>query len=453
MAQSELLDRLPPHSQEAERGVLGSIFIEPARIDDVAPCISAGDFYVDAHRRLFRHCIAMRDAGDAVDMVTLLKRLVDAKEDVAVGGAPYLAEILHSVPYAENAKHYAKIVAEQSRRRRIIESATAMLIAAWDASKSVDEIIADCEAALQKIPTGEYAGEPVPFSQSLLSACDMVDEIARHKRTSGVMIGLENFDTAAGGLFPGELVVLAARPSIGKTALGLQVAKHVAARGRLCYVASLEMRSTELALRMLCGDSGISMARVRAGDISQADLYAISESAATMGSYKIVLHDRAGMSVADICRACRRLAAKSELGLVVVDYLQRITPSDRRADRHLQVGQITWDLKAMALELRVPVLCLCQVSRAANERDKKTGLTIEPRIEHLKESGDIEQDADMILLLHRQQRASNAVMILAKNRQGEQARFNLAWDAERTQFSCAAPANRETDFDSYGNDF
>ncbi len=425
-----------PYSQEAEIGVVGSVMLDPSRLDDVTGIVSAGDFYIDANQRLYRHMLTMRDGGLGIDNVTLLNHLNDSGDIEKIGGAEYLAKIAHSVPTPSHAVHYATIVAEQARRRVVMLAAAKMLEAAGDHMRTVDEIIGECEAAMQKIPTGEYGGDPVPFGQALVDACTMVDEIVNRERAAGMMIGLETYDVEVGGFFNGELVILAARPSIGKTSMAMQISQHVAAKGQHVYFASLEMRSTELALRILCGCSSVPMARVRSGRVGPADFADMTKVSATIHTLPIVLHDRAGLSVLDIRRACRRLKAKGELDLIVVDYLQRITPADRRVDRHLQVGQITWDLKALALELQVPVLCLSQLGRAAEERDRKTGMVAEPRLAHLKESGDIEQDADQVLLLHRQQRAVDTVMILAKNRQGSQARFKLTWDAEHTQFSC-----------------
>jgi replicative DNA helicase len=263
------------------------------------------------------------------------------------------------------------------------------------------------------------------------------------------MIGLETFDDAVGGIFAGELVVLAARPSIGKTALAIQVSRHVASKGRLVYFASLEMDSTQFALRLVCASAGVPMASVRAGELGDGDVRAVGEAARSFGDVRIVIHDQPGLCVHEIRRACRRLAPKG-LGLIVVDYLQRVTPEDRRADRHLQIGQITWALKALALELKVPVLVLSQLGRAAEERNRKTGMVIEPRLSHLKESGDIEQDADMVLLLHRQQRAKEAELILAKNRQGEQGKFHLTFDAARTLFKPRVDGYSE--FDGFAGD-
>jgi replicative DNA helicase len=447
---SEILDRMPPQSLDSEKGVLGSLLLDPKLCDQVATILKPDDFYADAHRKLFKHVLALFDGHRAVDVALIMERLKQAGEVEAVGGAAYLAEILQAVPVAAHAIHYAGIVREKSKRRRLIQAATAMLRDAFDESAPIEDVISDCEAHLQKIPSGEYGGEPVEFSTAVADACVAIDEIYLRKRVAGTMIGLETFDQAAGGVFTGELVLLAARTSVGKTSLGLQIAQNVAARGRSVYLASLEMKSTELALRVLCGQAGVSLSRVRAADIGPADIVDMTMASQSLASLPILLHDRPGLSTQDIRRATRRLASKLDLGLIVVDYMQRITPVDRSVPRHLQVGQIAWDLKSLALELRVPVLCLTQLSRAAEERDKKTGNIREPRLSDLKDSGNQEEDADMVLLLHRQPRARDAKLLLAKNRQGEQGAFHLVFDAARMRFECAMPVrpgNYEAAFD------
>lgn len=431
-----LLDRQPPFDLDAEMGVLGSLMLDARNCDQVAPILKAEDFHDDAHQKLYTHILAQYDDNRAVDVSLLVARLKAAGEFEAVGGAACLYKIGQSVPNAAHAVYYAKIIREKSQRRRVILAAYDMLRDAYDDQAPIEDVVSDCEYALQKIPTGEYSGEPVQFSKALGDAVYAVDQMFTRKRAAGTMIGLPSFDQAAGGLFPGELVLLAARPSCGKTALGLQVAQYIASGGGPVYFASLEMRTTELALRVLCGESGVPLARVRAADIDVADTVQISQAGAGIAHLPIWLHDRPGLSAQDIRRACRRLASKMELSLIVVDYLQRVTPTDRKVSRHLQVGQVGWDLKSLALELQIPVLCLTQLSRQAEERDRKSGLIREPRLSDLKETGDQEQDADMVLLLHRQPRARDVKLILAKNRQGEQGSFRLEFDAARMRFEC-----------------
>jgi replicative DNA helicase len=433
-APSEIMDGVPPQNLEAERGVLGSVLLDPRLFDEVATIVKPEDFYGDANRRIYSAMLGMHDRAERIDALLMVERLRHEGNLEAVGGVAYLVEVTNSAPVAQHAAYYARIVVEKALRRSVIHAATLMLQEAWDEHSTVEGMVGRCEMALQQISTGEYQGEPVELARALVDAMSSIDAIAARKHSAGVMIGLSNFDLKAGGFFPGELIILAARPSIGKTSLALQVAKHVG-RTAPVYFASLEMPTTQLAMRMLCGGSGVPMVRVRSASLGPDDLALMSKAGSDLHGLQVVLHDRPGLSVQDVRRACRRLHAKSGLGLVVVDYLQRVTPHDRRMDRHLQVGQITWDLKALAMEIQVPVLCLCQLARTAGEREKKTGNVIEPRLEMLKESGDIEQDADMVLLLHRQHRESDSVMIMAKNRQGEQARFNLTWDGTTTTFS------------------
>jgi len=437
---SEVLDRQLPTSVDAEMGVLGSLMLEPKLCDQVATILKAEDFYGEHHRSIYRHLLALYDEQRAVDVSLLLDRLRASGEIERVGGAAYLAKVLQSVAVAAHAVYYAQIVREKAHRRRVILAASSMLREAYDESAPIEDVISDCEVALQNIPTGEFAGEPVEFARALDDASLAVDEIFMRKRAAGVMVGLESFDIEAGGLFPGELVLLAARPSVGKTSLGLQLTQHIAAKGRSVYFASLEMRTTDLAMRVLCAESRVSLSRVRSADIGAVDTVELAQASRDLANLPIWLHDRPGLSVMDIRRACRRLSSRVDLSLIVVDYLQRVTPSDRKVPRHLQVGQITWDLKAMALELGLPVLCLTQLSRAAEERDKKTGIIREPRLSDLKETGDQEQDADMVLLLHRQPRSPDAKLILAKNRQGKQGTFNLVFDAGRMRFECCQRA-------------
>jgi replicative DNA helicase len=436
---SEILDRIPPQNLEAERGVLGSILLDAAACDLVAPVVKAEDFYSDANQRVYGHALALYDAHRAVDVALLAERLKRAGEFEAIGGAEYLIQVVQSVPYAANAAYYAEIVREKALRRRVIHAATSMLRDAYDEGAPINDVVSDCEAALQKVPTGEFSGDPITFAQAVGDAGAHVDDIFLRKRSAGVMTGLITFDIETGGLFGSELTLLAARPSVGKSAAALQIAQNVAGNpGDHVYYGSLEMQSTELALRVLCGQSGVALSRVRSARIGPADIGDLSAASRDLAGLTIWLHDRPRMTVQDIRRACRRLASQVNLRLVVVDYLQRVAPADRSVPRHLQVGQMTADLKALAMELKVPVLCLAQLSRQAEERDKKTGLVREPRLADLKESGDIEQDADVVVLLHRQQRARDAKLILAKNRQGEQATFNLVFDGARIRFECGA---------------
>jgi replicative DNA helicase len=263
------------------------------------------------------------------------------------------------------------------------------------------------------------------------------------------MTGLSKLDESTGGLFPGELVVLAARPSVGKTSLACQIAHHVATR-RLVYFASLEMGDRELTTKLICSLGGVSSKRVRTGKLEQRDLQALIQGGNELSQAKLLIHDRASLSVQDIARACRNLA-KQGLAFAVADYLGLIAVPDRRGKRYEQVGEIVKGLKAIARELRIPVLVLCQLNRAT----ESTGKPQRPRLHNLRESGDIEQTADVVLLLHREEpdrpgeRVTKTLLDVAKNRNSETGGLWLEWNAERTRYDDAKPANYETAFDEF----
>jgi replicative DNA helicase len=250
------------------------------------------------------------------------------------------------------------------------------------------------------------------------------------------------------------LVILAARPGVGKTSLACQVAYHVAAHGHLCYFATLEMSSEELAIRMACTLSGVSSKRVRTNRVTPAERSKLVEAMAHLSQCKLTIHDAPGLNVMGIRRAARRLARK-ELSLVIVDYLQRISPSDRRIPRHEQIGQVSDGLKQLARELNVPVLCLCQLNRESEKEDM-------PTMRHIRESGSVEQDADVVAILHRKTRGyatgesvneTESKLLIDKNRNGETGVINLVWDGATTQFTCAPRYNNDPEFAEYGNDF
>jgi replicative DNA helicase len=260
-----------------------------------------------------------------------------------------------------------------------------------------------------------------------------IDAIQRHGHAGGVPTGLIDFDRDHGGLFPGELIILAARPGCGKSSLALQIAKHNGERGRLVYFASLEMSKEELSLRMACGDAGVSNRLVRNGTLEREASHKLAEALAEQGNMNIDIHDEAGLSVAAIRREIRR-RKKRGLTLAVIDYLQLITPDDSRVVREQQVATITRDLKNTARKYAIPILCLCQLNRQVDEYEI-------PKLSHLRESGAIEQDSDVVMFLsrHRQNDSEphNATWTVAKNRNGETGSLRMEWDGPRTRFSCA----------------
>lgn len=462
---SELLDRLPPQNLEAEKGLLGSVLLNARVLDDL-PRMKPDEFYAQPHRILFRHMQAMHAAGVPVDGLTLVERLKRAGDLQAMGGVAYLAEVAQSVPVAAHAGYYAGIVRRTARLRAIIAAATEMLRTAYAQGADPDEVLAACEAAMGAIETADHEQEPVSAMDAARVMVSHLEAIETRRKSAGCLTGITDFDEQIGGLFPGELAVLAARPSVGKTALALQVAYHVASAGRTCYIASLEMSRVELAVRLTCGRAGVNSRLIRSGKVGPAELELLIAAANEVARAKLWIHDAPGLSVYDVRRAARKIA-RHGLDLIVIDYLQLLAPADAKAHREQQVARMSRDLKCLARELVVPVLCLCQLNRACEEEGG------EPQLRHLRESGAIEQDADMVLFLGRRvswierRRGEDrrqwesrlaeerdaadfhtqAKLWLRKNRNGELGTFRLRWSPATTRFEkLASPYDEFKEF-------
>jgi replicative DNA helicase len=432
----ELLDRLPPHDTSAERAVLGSILIDPSRLSDATAILSEGDWYVDAHRLIWRAMLTLDDAGKPIDILLLSRWLKQTGSLEAVGGNAGIAELVTGVAVSAHLEHYAGIVRQHARYRSLIAASTESLRASYSQQDTPEAIADAMEAAL--LTADPTSGAPIEASDAAMDAVAQFGVADPHREPAGCMTGLHEFDERIGGLFRGELCILAARPGIGKTSLACQIA-HRAARRRRVYFVSLEMSAVELVTRVICSQAGVSSKLVRTGQLADEHVTALSQAAQPFADLKWSIHDKASMTVAEIRRWARRLA-KRDLGLIVVDYLQLLTPADRRLQRHEQVGQLSKALKELARELDVPVLCLTQLSREAVK-------DAEPQLHHLRESGSIEQDADMVMFLYKptekeKEKAEqagadgewNAVLKVAKNRNGELAKLRLLWQPDRTRF-------------------
>lgn len=452
---SEILDRIPPHDLDAERWVIGSALLQPACLDELTEIVRPHDFHSTAHEILFRRLVAMRDASEPIDIGLLVASLRESSQLKVVGDVAYIAELMQGIPHAGHAKHYAAIVALKARYRRLIHAATATLKDAYDATDSPNEILNNLERDLAEVEVATHTGEPVLLSDAVADAIARIDAVTNRTQRAGLMTGLPKFDTSIGGLFRGELFVLAARPGVGKTSLACQVSAYVGERKHRTLFVSLEMSATELATRMMCSRSGVSSRKLRVGTLTKVDAAALAEHAGPLAASPVFVYDRAGASVADIRRYARRMH-RHGLDLIVVDYLQRITPRDRRANRYEQVGDIAGGLKELARELDVPLLCLCQLSREADK-----GGT--PVLSWLRESGDIEFHCDVVAFLfvkasenarnpeQEALRDKDATLAILKNRNGETGDIRLKWIPYRTMFECDETPAAETysEFDGY----
>ena len=435
-------------------GVLGSILLMPEVCDEFAS-LRADDFYDDANRKIYEHLRHMHDSGEKIDITLLVSRLRTAGDYDKSGGAAYLARLSGAVPNAAHAVYYAGIVSEKSVLRKLIESGTEILRDAYDQASTAKELCAQAEQKVFAIMDGRTSQSVSSISDVLHQAMDRMEARMRDDFVEGgAETGLTDFDTMTGGMHDGELLILAARPSMGKTALAMNIAEHVAINQKSPVLfVSLEMSGIELADRMLCSLARVNGHRLRNGTISSDDRDRLVTKANEISQAPMFVDDSPSRTVSEIAAAARRIKRREGLGLIVVDYLQLIEPDNSRDPRQEQVAKIARRLKGVARELEVPLLCLSQLNRQAEDsKDHR------PRLSHLRESGAIEQDADVVMFVHREeyyhrgderaQYAGQAEIIVAKQRNGPIGDVQLTWEADFTRFSNRA-ADRHSEFDEY----
>ncbi|WP_390620412.1 replicative DNA helicase [Stieleria varia] len=452
---AEILSRQPPYDLEAEMGVLGSILLLPEVCDDLAS-LKADDFYDDANRMIYAQLRDMHDSGEKIDITLLVSRLKKADHYEKAGGAAYLARLSSSVANAAHAVYYAGIVGEKAVYRNLITASTEILRDAYEQNSEARELCAQAEQKVFSIMDGRSTQSLHTMSDVLHQSMDRMEARLRGEVTDGtVETGLADFDTMTGGLHNGELIILAARPSMGKTALAMNIGEHVAIEVRepVLFV-SLEMSGIELADRMLCSLARVNGHRMRNGTISSEDQTRLISKANEISQAPLYVDDSPSRTVSEIAAAARRIKRREgNLGLIVIDYLQLIEPDNSRDPRQEQVAKIARRLKGMARELETPMLCLSQLNRQAEDsKDHR------PKLSHLRESGAIEQDADVVMFVHREeyyhrgedraQYAGQAEIIIAKQRNGPVGDVQLTWEADFTKFSNRAP-ERHSEFDGY----
>jgi replicative DNA helicase len=455
---SEILDRLPPHSLEAERGVLGSLLLDAKMCDDVALVLDSEDFYAEENKKLYAHLLEM---GGRIDATLLLERLRQAGDLEAVGGAAYLAEVMHSVPYAAHAVYYAEIVRAKATLRALIHASTEILRDAYEPSLDPRQLINQAEEKIFAVHDERSTDRVAELDDVLKEAFARID--ARLKDgVGGVPTGFKDLDEITGGLHESEFVVLAARPSMGKTALAMNIAEYVAIEAKVpTLFVSLEMARLELAQRMLCSQGRIDAKKFRKSFLSSEDHKKLVEASAKMHKAPLFIDDTPTRTCTEIAACARRLKRRNQLGLLVIDYLQLIQPDDPRDPRQEQVAKMARRLKGLARELNVPVLCVAQLNRQADAG--KEGHR--PRLSHLRESGAIEQDADVVMLIHREEYycdshneamdkgvAGQADVIVAKQRNGPVGDVKLAWFDKYTRFENLAQKPYE-EFEGHRDEF
>jgi replicative DNA helicase len=432
-------DRLPPQNLEAERSTLGSILLNNEPLHDIVMFLRAEDFYRDAHQVIYASIRDLYDRGKAIDAVTLAEELRKRGQFDAVGGHDILTEIVESVPTAANAKYYANIVKEKATNRQLIESATEILSDGYSNQFTSHELLESAERKIFSIREDQVRGETLEIKDIVKLAMDQIAmraESGGHSVT-GLGSGFIDLDDKTAGFHPGQLIVLAARPSMGKTAFALNVSDHVAVKLNIPVLfVSLEMGHIEIADRLLCARSSVDGSRIRRGvGLNNRELTELGKAFQELSSHKMFIDDTPSRTAMQIAASARRIRRRNEIGLLVVDYIQLVDSDETRDSRQEQIAKISRRLKALARELGIPLIALSQLNRAVESREDKR-----PRMADLRESGAIEQDADIVLLLHRPEyynandEPGVAEVIVAKNRNGPTGTIKLAFLNKFTRF-------------------
>jgi replicative DNA helicase len=437
-----IAERTLPHSLDAERSVLGAILVHNDAFDAAVEVLAPADFFRDAHRRIFEKMITLQERGSAIDYVTLKEELGRCGEVEEIGGPAYIASLVDGVPHSTNVEAYARIVKEKATLRHMIYAANKILGNAYDADEDANVLLDQAEHAIFSIADDAVRDGFVSMRTLANDGLDTIERLhAKKSLVTGVPTGFEQLDEMTSGLQPGDLVIVAARPSMGKTSLVLNIAQHVGVReARTVGVFSLEMAKEQLFIRMLTGEARIDAHRLRGGFLGDRDWGKLSHALGTLSEAKIFIDDTPSIGVLEMRAKCRRLAAEHGLALVIIDYIQLMQGRGRFENRTLELATISRSLKALAKELKVPVVVLSQLSRAPEARSDHR-----PMLSDLRESGALEQDADVVLFIYREDVYADkrdgrsgddgiAEIIVAKQRNGPTGVVKLAFIREFTRF-------------------
>jgi len=432
------LDRTPPQDLEAEMSVLGGMLLSKDAIADVVEELRGNDFYKPAHQTVFDAVIDLYGRGEPADPVTVASELNKRGELSRIGGAPYLHSLMSSVPTAANAGYYARIVRERAVLRRLVEAGTRIVQMSYAETGEVDDIVDRAQAEVYAVTERRSSEDYVPLSEIMEGALDEIEAISSRGGTMvGVPTGFTDLDRLTNGLHPGQLVVLAARPAIGKSTLGLDLARSASIRhGMSSVIFSLEMARNEITMRLLSAEARVALHHMRSGTMSDDDWTRLARKMSEVASAPLFIDDSPNMSMMEIRAKCRRLKQRNDLKLVVVDYLQLMTSGRRVESRQQEVAEFSRSLKLLAKELEVPVVAISQLNRGPEQRTDKR-----PMMSDLRESGSIEQDADVVILLHREDayerespRAGEADLIVAKHRNGPTSTVTVAFQGHYSRF-------------------
>lgn len=436
-----LIKRVPPHSIEAEQSVVGAILMDRDAITVAAEIVCGDDFYQKAYGVIFDSVVELFNEGKPVDLITLQNRLREKAVPEEISSLEFVRDLVTAVPTSANVKYYAEIVSEKATLRRLIKMNEAIADECYQGQEPLEAILERTEKQVFELVQNRGGnGEYVPIKQVVLNALEKIEKASKSKGTvTGIPTGFIDLDYKTSGLQPSDLILVAARPSMGKTAFVLNIAQYVAFHKNMCTaIFSLEMSKEQLVNRLFSLESRVDAQALRTGNLSDADWEKLVEGAGIIGDSELIIDDTPGISISEMRSKCRKYKLEHDLKLIIIDYLQLMSGSGRSTDsRQQEISDISRSLKALARELNVPVVALSQLSRAVEQRPDHR-----PMLSDLRESGAIEQDADVVMFIYRDDYYNKdtelkgiSEIIIAKQRNGPIGTVNLAWLPEYTKFA------------------
>lgn len=439
-AEEALLKRVLPHSIEAEQSVIGAMIVDREAITVASELICGEDFYNKQYGVVFDAMVELNDEGKPVDPVTLQDRLREKDVPPEVRSLEFIAALITGVPTSANIKHYANIVAEKSTLRKMIRLNEEIANTCYTGKESLEVILEDTEKRVFELVQKRNTGEFVPIRQVVMNAMDKIEKASKNNgNVTGIATGFIDLDYRTAGMQPSDLILIAARPSMGKTAFVLNVAQYMAFKlDQTVAIFSLEMSKEQLVNRLFSLESRVDSQHLRTGNLSDAEWEKLIESAGVIGKSKLIIDDTPGISISELRSKCRKYKLEHDLKIIIIDYLQLMSGSGRGSDsRQQEISDISRSLKALARELNVPVIALSQLSRAVEQRPDHR-----PMLSDLRESGAIEQDADVVMFIYRDdyynkdtEKKGIAEIIIAKQRNGPIGTVELVWLPDYTKFA------------------
>lgn len=433
-----VLDKIPPQNLEAEMAVLGSMLIDEEAISVASESLDIGSFYKDSHRKIFEAVLGLYNANKAVDIITLTDELKRKGNLEEVGGVSFLIALVNCVPTAANISHYVNIVKEKSILRTLINNATRITSICYESEGNIDEVVDNAERLIFEVSDSKPQGSYLHLKEIIKDSIETIDKLYQKKEhITGIPTGFIDFDTKTAGLQASDLIVIAGRPSMGKSALAIGITEHAGVAEKIPVVIfSLEMSKEQLVQRMLCAHARVDAHKVRTGYLAVSDWPRLTAAAGKLSEAPVFIDDTPAISVMELRAKARRLKMHQDIRLIILDYLQLMRGSGRAENRQQEISEISRALKALARELRVPIVAISQLSRAVEAR-----VDHRPQLSDLRESGAIEQDADVVVLILREEyynpTAENqgmAEIIIAKQRNGPVGSMRLAFIKEYTRF-------------------